>query len=228
MRGTRLGRKMDSSPFPPAEANPIEAVVFDIGGVLLQLDYREAFRELFEGADAETHAAMTRLGADPTYDAFERGLVDEETYRRTLAARLGKELAPERFRALWNGIVGEPYSGIPELLVQLKQHCAVFALSNSNDTHIRSVRARFPWLGALDQLFSSHELGLRKPEPAIYEEVLRRIAIPAKRVLFFDDREENLVGAASVGMRTVLVRESPNDILRGLLQHGLGPLSAAL
>lgn len=207
---------MENSNSRPERSNSIQAVLFDVGGVLLQLDYREAFRELGLGANAETQAAMTTLGSDPDYDAFERGWIGEEEYRRRLAIKLGRDIPPERFRALWNGIVGEPFDGVVELLAKLQNRVRVYALTNSNATHMASVRSRFPWLAALDGLFSSHELGARKPEPIIFKRALERMGASAPRVLFLDDREENVIAAAAIGMQVCWVRKSPNDLLRAV------------
>jgi putative hydrolase of the HAD superfamily len=212
---------MENSNSPPERSDSIQAVLFDVGGVLLQLDYREAFRELGLGANAETQAAMTTLGNDPDYDAFERGWIGEEDYRRRLATKLGRDVPPERFRALWNGIVGEPFEGIVELVAGLRTRVPVYALTNSNATHVESVLARFPWLVELDGFFSSHQLGARKPEPVAFERALERMGVTARHVLYLDDREENVAAAATVGMHACWVRRSPEDVrhaVRGILR----------
>ena len=197
-------------------SSPFEVVLFDVGGVLLRLDYRRAFRELGFGGRTDVQSAMTQLGADPDYDAFERGHIDEDTYRRRLEGKLGRSLPEATFRELWNGIVGEPFDGVVDSLTRLRQRARVYALTNSNATHMRSVRERFSWLFAIDGCFSSHELGYRKPERPIFDLTLQRIGTIPSRVLYFDDREENVASARLAGMESILVRESPRDWMQTL------------
>lgn len=194
----------------------IGAVLFDIGGVLLQLDYREAFRELGLGAETETHAAMTWLGADPDYDAFERGRLSEADYHRRLVAKLPVRIDIDRFRRLWNGIIGEPYDGVPQLLATLARRVPIYALSNSNVTHIDHVLGRFPWFANFREVFSSHHLGVRKPTPEIYALAQGRIGVPADQILFFDDRRENVEAASACGMNAMHVASSPDDLIAAL------------
>src|SRR5207237_8871068 len=91
-----------------------------------------------------------------------------------------------------------------------------YAFSNTNRTHLDYWRPLYAKaLSRLDGVFTSCELGVRKPERAAFERVAREIRVPLERILFFDDTESNVIGARAAGMKAVLVR-SPADVAQAV------------
>jgi len=76
-------------------------------------------------------------------------------------------------------------------------------LSNLGDAMEAGLRARHPWLEGFAHCTYSHRLGMAKPDAAIYREAARGLDVAVERVLFLDDREENVAGARAVGMQAV-------------------------
>jgi putative hydrolase of the HAD superfamily len=92
------------------------------------------------------------------------------------------------------------FPGAVELLSELRHRYRIAALTNSNEIHwVRSVELGLP--GLFEDLLSSHILGLRKPDPAIFRETLRRFKLSPQSVVFLDDSHENVKSAAALGMR---------------------------
>lgn len=107
------------------------------------------------------------------------------------------------FRSAWSDMFwvdGEVLRLVREAQVQQR-----VLLTNTNDLHWEFIRARFPHvLAPFDHLLASHELGMEKPDVAVYEEVLCRTGCPPGEHLFVDDVQDNVAGALAVGMKAHL------------------------
>src|SRR5690606_30545798 len=119
---------------------------------------------------------------------------------------------------LWNSILGKIPTKRLELITKLKEDYQLAVLSNTNAMHMDAVYDmlktdhridRFEPL--FDRIFYSHEMGLSKPSAEIYEMMLAELGTTADRVIFFDDLEANVKGAASIGINAVHVT-GPNVI----------------
>ena len=75
-------------------------------------------------------------------------------------------------------------------------------------------------LGHFREIYLSSTIGLRKPEAAAYDHVVKAIGVPASRIVFFDDSAENIAGARARGLNTVHVR-SPDDVATALAALGI-------
>ncbi len=82
----------------------------------------------------------------------------------------------------------------------------------------------FPTVGRLRHRFASHELGLNKPDPAIYHHVERQLGYTGKQILFFDDAEENVIAAREVGWRAEGIdpaRDTARQMTEAMAEHGV-------
>ena len=105
------------------------------------------------------------------------------------------------------------------LIEELRPRYRLAALSNSNAAHWEQL-ARLGMLDAFDLALGSHELGVRKPDPAIYRAAVRRLGVAAAAVLFFDDSAANVDAARVEGMQAVQVN-GPGAVRRHLADAGL-------
>ena len=181
----------------------VTAVAFDMGGVLTAtaLGGVESYATelgLPTGAlsryfRADPFMARLEVGEASARDFFKYVCVQAEAAHgcriniRKLAAAAaeGERLNPEML-----GLVGEVRERVATALV-------------TNNVAEAGWRATFPF-ELFDVVLDSSETGVRKPDPAIYEELLRRLGRPAPEVLFIDDFAENLEPAAALGLRTLL------------------------
>jgi putative hydrolase of the HAD superfamily len=92
-----------------------------------------------------------------------------------------------------------------------------YAFTNTNASHHAVWSAMFPevW-SSFERVFTSHELGYRKPEPQVFEYVSHTLDVPPYAIMFFDDMLENVEAATKAGLHAVHV-QSPADV-RGALQ----------
>jgi len=105
--------------------------------------------------------------------------------------------------------------------LELKQHGIKTAiLSNMGDNVLANIERTFDWLARFDVLVWSYQLGMAKPEPAIYQHTLRELGVEPGEALFIDDRLVNIEAARALGMRGILF--STVDTLRvDLIANGL-------
>lgn len=190
--------------------NDIQNIIFDLGNVLLNLDYPEAerrFSALF-GDDWNFRDGVAE--ANELFDAYQRGKIDEPTFFAALRADAPREVTAGQLLEAWNSILGDLPLNRLELLDAYRQRYRLYLLSNTNFTHMR----RFDRLLqeshgiSLDDfrkrfhgVYLSYELGMRKPDADIYEHLLQDAGIRPEASLFIDDLEDNVEAAEKVGIR---------------------------
>ncbi|MDQ3982190.1 MAG: HAD family phosphatase [Actinomycetota bacterium] len=198
--------------------NRYDALVVDFGGVLTT-PLQTAMLAFAEEAGIELqHLARAALGGymgseDSLVFDFETGRISEEEFSSAFAQRI-REYSGAALEA--DGLVTRLFSGLRLEESMLDAVAAVRAaglktglLSNSWGTTLYP-RERLAEL--FDVSVISGEVGLRKPDPAIFELTTRRLGVPADRCVFVDDHPGHLTSAAEAGMTTVLHREPARTI----------------
>jgi putative hydrolase of the HAD superfamily len=176
-------------------------LLFDLGGVLVEATGLAALKRLLPQA-SEAEIAGRWYGS-PVVGRFERGQIDTATFAREFIAEWSIVMAPEAFIEAFTGWVVGFYPGALELLARLRAQHTVACLSNTNAAHWARMGRD---LDAFDHRIASHLVGHMKPEAAIYEAALQRLAVPARDVIFFDDLAANVAAAREAGMQAHQVR----------------------
>jgi putative hydrolase of the HAD superfamily len=193
-----------------------EALLFDLGGVLVDIDFARVTRRWAELAGADAALISQRFSFDAAYERHERGEIEAPEYFAALRSRLGIELDDAQFEDGWNQVFKDAIAPTVALLEPLSARLPLYVLSNSNRTHHRCWEQRYAAaLAPIRRHFLSFEMGSRKPEPACFEYIAREIGVPLERILFFDDTRANVDGAQAVGMPAVWV-QSPADVKRAV------------
>jgi putative hydrolase of the HAD superfamily len=197
----------------------VEAVVFDLGGVLADFGGVAPMRAL-AGIDSDAELWERWLASEPVRQ-FERGTGTAEEFAAALVAEWGLDVEPEGFLADFRGWLLGPYAGAEQLVSETRQHVPVACLSNTNRVHWEAGASQWPLLSLFDRAFLSFELGLVKPDREIFEHVVEELGVPAGQVLFLDDNEINVVAAREVGIRAA--RAAGVEQARAVLQsEGIG------
>ena len=187
--------------------NPVHALLFDLGGVIVEIDFNRAFA--IWGAHSGVPAATikSRFSFDSCYESHERGQIAANVYFNSLRASLGIRISDEQFREGWNTIFVGEIPGVAALLRQAKALVPLYVFSNSNPTHHAYwAREYADTLGNFQEIFVSCRLGRRKPEAEAFAAVSSEIGVPLENILFFDDTDENVRSAWSLGMQAVHVK----------------------
>jgi putative hydrolase of the HAD superfamily len=183
---------------------PFDVILFDVGGVLLTNGWDTRERAL-----ALEHFHLGQDGFEARhlapYDAWERGAISLEAYLDATVFNQPRGFSHEEFfnfilaqsKILPNGALGT----LEELAAS--NQCMIGALNNeARETN----EYRFQTFGLRNYLnvaLSSCYLGLRKPDPAIYQRALDILGRPAGRILFIDDRIENVAAAVKAGITAI-------------------------
>ena len=192
----------------------IKNIIFDLGGVILNIDH-QAPVEAFEALgipDFEAH--YSKASQSSLFVELETGTISPEVFRQRLRDSLSIELSDEDINAAWNAIIKDfPKQNI-KLLEQLKGAYRLFLLSNTNAIHHPVFSARlmheygYSDLGELmEKAYYSHEIGLHKPDPRIFEFVLDDARLLPEETLFIDDSEQHVTSAQQVGLKVHHLRE---------------------
>lgn len=173
--------------------------VFDIGNVLITLDYDRTMRRVEESSRAkgpELVTVFSRILAD-----FERGRVGFDEVHDFMRDRAGYLGGSRELREIWNGLLARPVEGIDELLTRARQRYHVAFLSNCNEVHEEEIARRFGNLFLEDErIVYSHHCGSSKPDRQIYQRMLELLEAPAGDVIFIDDMLENVRAARQAGI----------------------------
>lgn len=202
---------------------PIDTVVFDLGGVLIDWDPRHLYRTIFTGADAE--AEMERFLGEvctPEWNA-------EQDRGRTLAeatAILVKK-HPEQVELIeayygrWDEMLGHPIEGTVRIAEALKRGgLRLIALSNWSAETFPRARHRMTFLDDFDGVLISGAVGLIKPDRAIFDLVAQRHDVEPSHAVFIDDSPKNVSAATEAGFDAIAF-ESPEQLRQELASRGL-------
>jgi glucose-1-phosphatase len=193
-----------------------DALLFDLGRVVLDIDFSRALARWAEHAGCEPTDLVTRFVLDDAYKGHERGEVDDATFFAGLRQSLGIDVPDHAFLEGWNAIFVGEMTGIAPLLARAGQRLPLYAFSNTNRAHVAHFsQAYADLLGHFREIFLSSTIGLRKPDAAAYDHVVRAIGVPAARIVFFDDVMENIEGARARGLTAVHVT-SARDVADAL------------
>jgi epoxide hydrolase-like predicted phosphatase len=200
--------------------NAIDAdfLIFDLGNVIIDIDYRQSLNLIKSLLPNSFDLKVDSFYSTDFHKAYEKGEIDSPTFRNEVRNYFQQNWDDQKVDEIWNSLLGEIPKERLDLVSTLKQSYQVGVLSNTNEIHIDAVYKmlerdfgmnRFEQL--FDRVFYSHEMGLAKPSQEIYYKMLEELGTSANRVVFFDDLEANVRGAASVGIQAVHVT-GPNVI----------------
>ncbi len=189
----------------------IRNIVFDLGGVLIDLDTTgcsEAFSNLgFNMPDD----LVKRFHGEDIFNLYETGSISTNDFLHKLADESAMEVTHEQLSSAWNSMLGPLRISSLDFLKTLKQQYHLYLLSNTNELHEVSVKRKLldAGLPPIDSMFIkpyfSHKIHLRKPGREIFEYVVSNAGILPEETLFIDDTALNLPNAAEVGIRTYLL-----------------------
>jgi len=190
-------------------SEPVEALLFDLGGVVTEVDFARVTSRWAAHAGCDPALVAARYSHDEAYEKHERGEIDAAAYFAALRRSLGIDLSDAQFLDGWNALFGGP---IPGATAWIEQACAglpTYAFSNTNRAHTAHWRPLYAEiLKPFRRVFLSSEIGLRKPDREAFAFVAREMGVPMPRILFFDDMLANVEGARAAGLQAVHVRSN--------------------
>jgi HAD superfamily hydrolase (TIGR01509 family) len=198
-----------------------DALLFDLGRVVLDVDFNKTLACWAGHPGCKPAELVARFLYDDAYKRHETGAISDAEFFASLRGSLRIELSDAQFIEGWNAIFAGEMPGIAPLLARAAKRLPLYAFSNTNRAHVEHFSvAHAGLLGHFSEIFLSSTIGLRKPDAAAYDHVIKAIGVPAQRIVFFDDLAENIKGARAQGLTAVHVT-SPDDVAQALAALGI-------
>ena len=215
--------------------NHITDIIFDLGGVLLDLDMEGVGREcmrlginpdfFFVKADAASNSTVCNgISAGKAITAYQVGMMTSEEFLALVMSHCGENVTREVVIEAWNACIGSLPRHRLDLIRELRRKgYRTHLLSNTNELYWEEIKRRFfqeegytlPDL--FDHVFVSHEVRLAKPDPEIYRHAVRRIGSPAAQCFFIDDAQANVDAARLEGLQGAWLDVERNGHLHDIL-----------
>ena len=198
--------------------NGIRNLMFDLGGVIIDLDRQSCVDTLVALGDSHADELLGLSMQKGEFMKLEEGKISAADFYNEMRRRIGRPVSDNEITDAINELlIGIPVERL-RLLRELKQHFKVMLLSNTNsimfDTKIADCFAQegLSVSHYFNDIFLSYRLKACKPHAEIFEKVIAQAQIIPEETLFFDDSQQNLDTAAALGFKTYLVTPD-RDIL---------------
>lgn len=180
----------------------VENIIFDIGGVILLVDFMPAVDAFARESGLDHERVIVEIFESHELDDYDRGRIGADEFFRAIRLRLKIEMDDVLMRRLWDDIFREN-TPVADLIRRWHGTRPMFLISNTCQSHVEQFERQFDLFGLFDDRIYSCHVGLLKPEMEIYELALNRFGVEASKTLFVDDRPENIEGARKAGLHAI-------------------------
>jgi len=179
----------------------IEALLFDLGKVLVDFDFDLGMKS-FGARTPLSPEEFKSIILDQTWvRRYEHGQISTAEFHRYLREHGKLEMSLLEFHEAWASVFLPGLIVPEELLANLKARYPLILVSNTNEAHADFVLKNYRVLDYFDHKIFSHEVGSMKPDRRIYDAAIAAAGKPPGALFFTDDREENIESAANIGIR---------------------------
>lgn len=192
----------------------IRHIIFDLGGVLLNIDYSLTEKAFVSAGITDFAERYSQLRQTDIFDRLETGRMGREEFIATMQQLAAAPISEAQVLEAWNAmLLNFPLRRL-QILQQLRSHYDLFLLSNTNEIHEEVFNNTLhrehgiPNIGVFfDKAYMSHRVGLRKPMPEIFRHVLEENGLKAEHTLFIDDSPQHIEAANAVGIKTIYLEK---------------------
>lgn len=187
----------------------IRAIFFDLGNVLLSLEWSQADRALQQHCNLTSKEIGDRFMVC-RFKEFELGVLSPDEFFSEVKHSIGFPGQTDQLAHICSDMF-VPIQAHIDIARALKNRYKLAILSNTNKTHIDFIQNRFEILDIFDAHIYSHRVHARKPDPRIYGAALETLQVNAEESLFIDDLEQNVEGARKLGWNTIHLKKDQPD-----------------
>ena len=195
----------------------VDAILFDLGGVLIELGPSPVPDAALRGVDRFTLVDWFKSAIAVS---FEKGQIDAREFAAALIEELGIDCDVDRLIDHFTRWPIGLFSGAEVLLPRLRRDYRLAVLTNTNELHWPRFDTDFKLTRYVDDIFASHRLGMSKPDAGIFEHVVAELGIAPARILFVDDNRVNVEAARRQGMQAEQVQGFA-ELTRLLIARGI-------
>ncbi len=211
--------------FKPYRHLNIKNIIFDLGGVIINIDYHltiDAFKKIgFDNFDSAFSQAQ-QLGV---FDQLDKGLVSHIEFRNYIRNLSCKPLTDNQIDTAWNAMLLDFPIERLKLLESIKLQYRTFLLSNTNQIHcdVYTKDLQKAYSGKdlshfFERVYLSHEMHMRKPDSEAFMLILNENNLKPEETLFIDDTEQHIEGAKKVGLHTHYLNLKEGETIEKLFE----------
>ena len=181
--------------------------IFDLGNVIVDIDFNRVLGAWSDFSRVPLATLKQNFVMGEAFHRHERGEISDEEFAKALCEEMALPLSYEQFSTGWQAVFVALRPDVIDIMHKLRaKGDRVVVLSNTNRLHTTFWPEQYPEIrAAADRIYLSQEVGMRKPESSIYQQVLTQEGFSAEDTVFFDDNAENIAGAERVGITSILV-----------------------
>lgn len=188
----------------------IRHIIFDLGGVLLNLDYQLTEKAFVKLGITNFPEMYSQLKQSTLFDDFETGGIPQDEFINALQKAAGITVSHSDMVMAWNAMLLDFPLRRLQILQQLRTYYDLLLLSNTNEIHEEAFNKiiysahGMPNLGVFfDKVYLSHRIGMRKPNVEVFERILNENSLQPQHTLFIDDSPQHIEGAKKAGIQTI-------------------------
>ena len=187
----------------------VTSVVFDLGGVLIDWDPRHLYRRLFAGDEAGMERFLAEVCTMEWNVRQDAGRPWRIAVEELTAEHPDKADLIAAYDQRWEEMLGNAFDDAVAVLAELRDAgVPIYALSNWSTDKFAYALDRFEFLGWFRAIVVSGEVGVAKPDPAIYRFLFEHHGVEPRGAVFIDDSQANVDAAISLGMTGIRFRDA--------------------
>lgn len=200
----------------------IKNIVFDLGGVLIDLDFPRALKAFEQAGLTDIAQNVQAFSREGIFMDLELGNITPEDFFQSICERSTQPISIHQATDYWNLILKDIPQDKLKIIRELRKRYHVYLLSNTNQPHWEYICKKcfekdgFTIHDYFEKLFLSYEMHLAKPDKQIFFQMLQDGQMKPEETLFIDDSEANCNSAKETGIRTIHYRIGEN--LKSLLE----------
>lgn len=197
----------------------IKAIFLDLGGVVIGLDWNKTFDFLgIKGAERREET-IRYLRDSEHLDSFERGRLTMQEFYSRVVRDWDLKVELSQFEFAWNLVNTGLLPGVDKIFERFTGQVPLYALSNTNKSHVDYLLRMHPIMQKFTKLFTSFDMGCRKPEREMFVRAAESAGAKPNEIVYFDDLTHNVLAAKQLGFHAYQTVNSPADTLRVLETH---------
>lgn len=201
------------------EPEQIDAIIFDFGGVLYNIDYNLPVRAFRDLGLKDFDKIFSQSQQNKLLDDLEIGIINESDFLKGLREYFDTKVNDEALLKAWDSILIDIPKRRIDAIHRLRKRYRTFLLSNTNELHVRSFEKEIEkcmgkeyFKSAFESIYYSNELHMRKPDAGIFNELMTRHQLNPARTLFIDDTERHVNGAKAAGINGYLFQVGRDEV----------------
>jgi putative hydrolase of the HAD superfamily len=191
------------------------AIIFDLGGVILNIDYTKTINFFKQLGVANFDELYTQAKQNHIFDQFEKGQITEDEFRDYIKTKANVKLSNQQIDDAWNAMLLDLPEHRIHFLEQLKKKYPIYLYSNTNAIHYKAfqniIKQQYGTADLLENIFNdtfySHLIGLRKPHKEGFLYIIEKHNLKPETTLFIDDTEQHINGGKKVGLKTLWLKD---------------------